>query len=175
MYAAHFAAGLAIGARAPRAPIWALLAGVFLPDLVWIALSATGVEPAAPSLFFDDWSHSLLSVIVLASLFALCFARRGAAVWIPVWLAVASHFLFDAIIHPRPIAVYPHSAMHIPWDLWHWGEARTALGFTHYWWVQFGIVVPLLCIYALGMRRQNFAPNLAWATVLTVLLLHLVF
>jgi len=37
MYAAHFAAGLAIKSRAPQAPTWALLVGAFIPDFVWIA------------------------------------------------------------------------------------------------------------------------------------------
>jgi len=175
MYAAHFAAGLAIGARVRRAPMWALLAGVFLPDVVWIALSAAGVEPAGSPVFFDDWSHSLVSVALEATVFALCFVRGGKAAWMPVWLAVASHFLLDAIIHPRPIAIYPHSTIHLPWNLWHWGEAQTALGFTHYWWVQLGIMVPLLCVYVMGSRQQEFALDLTWATVLTVLGLHLIF
>jgi hypothetical protein len=174
MYAAHFAAGLAIGARARRAPMWALLGGAFVPDIVWIALSAAGAEPAGSSVFFDDWSHSLLSVTLEATLFALCFVRGGKAVWLPVWLAVASHFLLDAIIHPRPVALYPHSAIHVPWDLWHWGETRAALGFTHYWWVQLGIIFPLLGLYVVGMRRQKFPLDLAWATVLTFLGLHLI-
>ena len=174
MYAAHFAAGLAIGARARRAPMWALLAGAFLPDIVWISLAAAGVEPATTSMFFDDWSHSLISVAIEASVLALCFVRGGRGIWIPVWLAVFSHFLLDAIIHPRPVALYPHSAIHAPWSLWHWGETQVVLGFTHYWWVQFGLTVPLLYVYVMGMRRQKFALDLTWATVLTVLGLHLI-
>src|ERR1043165_3699625 len=175
MYAAHFAAGLAVGAKAPRAPLWVLLAGAFLPDLVWIILSVAGVEPSATSIFFDDWSHSLLSITLQASLLALCFVRAGKDVWMPVWLAVFSHFPLDAIIHPRPLALYPHSGIHLPWNLWHWGEAQSVLGFSHYWWFQLFMIVPLLSIYAVGSRRQRFAPNLMWATVLTVFGLHLIF
>jgi hypothetical protein len=174
MYAAHFAAGLAIGARAPRAPMWVLLAGAFLPDIVWIALSAVGVEPATASVFFDDWSHSLVSVSLEATLLALCFVRAGKVVSVPIWLAVFSHFVLDAIIHPRPVALYPHSTIHVPWDLWHWGEARATFHFTHYWWLQLCIIVSLLCLYLIGMRRQKFALDLTWATVLIVLGLHLV-
>lgn len=175
MYAAHFAAGLAIGARAPRAPMWALLAGAFLPDVVWIGLSCAGAEPAETGVFFDDWSHSLVSVLILATLFALCFVRKGRGVWLPTWLAVASHFVLDAPIHPRPLALYPYAAARMPWDLWHWGEAAGPLGFLNYWWLQLAVTVALLAVYVLGMRRQNFAPNLAWATVLGVVGLHLVF
>jgi hypothetical protein len=174
MYAAHFAAGLAIGASVRRAPMWALLFGAFLPDLVWISLAAAGVEPAGASVFFDDWSHSLLSIFLQATVFALCFARRGLGVWMPLWLAVVSHFLLDALIHPRPLALHPYSAAHIPWGLWKWGETHALLGFTHYWLVQLGITFPLLCVYVLGMKRQDFAARLAWATVLIVAGLHLI-
>jgi membrane-bound metal-dependent hydrolase YbcI (DUF457 family) len=155
--------------------MWALLAGAFLPDIVWISLAAAGVEPAGSSVFFDDWSHSLVSVVLEATLLALCFIRRGRGVWIPVWLAVVSHFLLDAIVHPCPVALYPHSAIHVPWNLWHWGEAKAAFGLTHYWWFQLSITVPLLAMYVMGSRRQQFALNLMWATVLTVLGLHLMF
>ena len=66
MYAPHFAAVLAIKARVPRAPLSALLIGAFLPDLLWMVLARIGVEPAQFFNFFDDWSHSLLSVLLLA-------------------------------------------------------------------------------------------------------------
>lgn len=175
MYAAHFAAGLAIGARAPRAPIAALLAACFLPDLVWIVLAACGIEPADPRVFFDDWSHSLVSILIEASVFALFFLRRGAQVWVPVWLAGASHFLLDVLIHPRPLALYPHAQLHAPWDLWSWGASRTPLLFSHYGWVQLGIMVPLVAVYAVGARRQALPANLVAATALTLLGLQLLF
>jgi hypothetical protein len=83
----------------------ALLAGVFLPDVVWIGLDAAGVEPSGQSVFFDGWSHSFVSVLVEATVFALFFAYKGVRVWLPVWLAVMSHVVLDAIIHPKPIAL----------------------------------------------------------------------
>jgi hypothetical protein len=175
MYAAHFAVGLAIGARAPRAPVAALLAGCFLPDIVWIVLAASGIEPSNTPHFFDDWSHSLLSIVVEASLFSLLFIRRGVEVWVPIWLAVALHFLLDVLIHPKPLALYPHATLHAPWDLWAWGSSKTPFLFTHYWWVQFGIIVPLMLIYAIGARKQGLPANLIAATVLAVLGLHLLF
>ncbi len=176
MYAAHFAAGLAIGSRAARAPIWALLIGCFLPDIVWIVLAVAGVEPTdPPAAFFDDWSHSLASILVEASVFALFFVRRGVRVWGPIWLAVASHFPLDVLIHPKPLALYPHAALRAPWDLWHWGATRTPLVFTHYGWIQLAIVLALLAIYAIGARRQAVPLNLIAATVLLVIALHLLF
>ena len=77
MYAPHFAAALAIKARTPEAPLWALLTGAFVPDLLWIVLARIGIEPAQTSNFFDGWSHSLISVVVLATLYALPFLPKG--------------------------------------------------------------------------------------------------
>ena len=128
-----------------------------------------------PSVFFDDWSHSLASILVEASLFALIFIRRGMYVWAPIWLAVASHFLLDALIHPKPLALYPHATWHAPWDLWNWGAAKTPLLFTHYWWVQFCIMVPLVAFYAIGARKQALPTNLIAATALSLLALQLLF
>lgn len=79
VYVPHYSVALAAGQYARRAPLWALLTGAFLPDLVWIVLARIGVEPADSANFFDDWSHSLLSTIVLATIFSLAFWKRGRA------------------------------------------------------------------------------------------------
>lgn len=175
MYAAHFAAGLAIRSRAPKAPAWALLTAVFLPDFVWIGLSGTGIEPATGTLFFDDWSHSALSILVEASLFALLFYRRGISVWLPIWLAGLSHLVLDLPIHPRPIALYPYAALHAPWDLWHWDETKSFLGASHYWWVQLAIVIALLGVYLANERKREIPRHLAFASAITVVGLHLLY
>ncbi len=175
MFAAHFAAGLAIGAHARRAPMSSLLAGALLPDIVWIGLAAAGVEPSDPSVFFDGWSHSFVSVLFMATVFALFFAYKGIRVWLPIWLAVMSHLVLDSIIHPAPIALYPHSSLRLPWDLWRWGLAPGLLGFSHYWWIQLAIVILLLGAYARAALRWSFPANLVGATVLLVLGLHWTF
>ena len=77
MYAPHFAAALAIKGRAREAPLWAPLIGAFIPDLLWIALARIGIEPAQASNFYDDWSHSLVSVAMLATLFCISFSPEG--------------------------------------------------------------------------------------------------
>jgi hypothetical protein len=175
MYAAHFAAALAIKGCAPRAPAWALLTGAFIPDGVWIVLAGAGIEPADTTVFFDDWSHSCLSILTEASLFALLFYRRGAAVWFPVWLAVVSHFLLDLPIHPKPLALYPHSTTHFGTDHWQWGLTRSFLGMSQYWWVQCVLVVALLAIYAAGARRQHMPANLTAASCVSIAGLHFLF
>jgi len=81
VYAAHFAAGLAIKSRFPETPAWALLTGAFLPDFIWIAVANRGIEPTNPQVFFDDWSHSLPMVILWASLFAVAFGDTDDKRW----------------------------------------------------------------------------------------------
>src|SRR5206468_6228193 len=141
MYAPHFAAALAIKSTVPRAPLAALLAGAFLPDLLWIALARIGVEPAQPSAFFDDWSHSLMSVLALATVFGLLFSRGRRAVFLAVWLAVASHFLLDFPVHPKTLALYPLSKIHVGWDLLPWGSSGGWFGVTNYWWLQLFVLL----------------------------------
>jgi hypothetical protein len=175
MYAAHFAAGLAIRSRASRAPTWVLLVGAFVPDFLWIAFAGLGLEPADPKIFFDDWSHSFASIIIEATLFAFVFFRWGSGVWLPAWLAVFSHFLLDLPIHPKNIALFPHSSVHMGWNLWSWGEQKEWLGMTNYWWIQLIAVVVLLAFYAGNASRIRIAPNLAAASCIAVLGLHLLF
>jgi hypothetical protein len=175
MYAAHFAAGLAIRSRAPKAPAWILLTGAFVPDFLWIGFAALGLEPAGPRVFFDDWSHSFASIMIEATIFAVFFYRWGIGIWFPAWLAVFSHFLLDLPIHPARLALFPHSSVHLGWDLWSWGEERAWLGMTNYWWIQLIVVLLLLAIYAGNRSVTRIAPNLAAATCVAVLGLHLLF
>lgn len=175
MYAAHLAAGLAIKAHAPKAPAWALLIGAFVPDLTWIALAVMGVEPAAKGLFFDGWSHSLASIIVEATLFTLIFYRSRIGVRVAIWAAVFSHFVLDVGIHPRPLELFPHSAITLGGDFWSWGAQKAYLGETHYWWIQLLAVLALLTLYLRRRATAQIPPNLAAASCLTVVGLHFFF
>jgi len=170
MYAAHFAAALAIKARVPRAPASALIAGAFLPDFAWIVLARTGIEPEAP--FFDGWSHSLASIGVEAALFAALFLRRGRDVAAAMALAVLSHAVLDAPVHPQGLELYPHARLSLGDGAWSWGQARL-LGVTQYWWLQLAATAVLLGLYALWRRSARIPANLAAASVVLVLSLHL--
>lgn len=55
MFAAHFAAGLALKSAAPKVRTWVLLTGAFLPDLAWIVLARAGIEPEDAVPYFDGW------------------------------------------------------------------------------------------------------------------------
>lgn len=153
MYAPHYAAALALKSRVPRAPTWALMVGAFLPDLVWIVLARAGIEPAQAATFFDDWSHSLGSVLVLTIVYAALFRREGRAVMIALGLAVLSHFVLDFPVHPRRLALFPLSGIPLGWDLSNWAAAPGWLSAPNDWWLQTIVLVVLLGVFAQGMWR----------------------
>jgi hypothetical protein len=174
VYAAHFAASLAVKGRAERAPLWALMTAAFLPDLLWIAFARAGIEPEYPPRgFFDDWSHSALMILVWSTLFALLFLRRDRLVAAAVWIAGMSHLILDFLIHPARIALYPHSSIHLGWNLWQYGQRKSRLGPSHYWWVEAGFVVALLLIYAFLGKRTSYSRRIVTASCLLVCGLHL--
>lgn len=173
MFAAHLAAGLAIKATQPKVPAWAVLTGAFLPDLLWIGFAGMGVEPASDAAFFDGWSHSVASIMIQAFLFALCYRRLGRSVMIAIGIAVLSHLPLDALIHPKPLALWPHSAILLGRPTWAWGQSISALGKSRYWWIQLAIVAPLLGVYWRRASAQTRPSNLVAASCLLVLGLHL--
>jgi membrane-bound metal-dependent hydrolase YbcI (DUF457 family) len=172
MYAAHFAAALAVKGRVPQAPAWALVSAVFLPDFVWIALAGLGIEPTVP-VFFDDWSHSLIMIVVWATVFAALFWRSGKDIALAVWIAGLSHFFLDFLIHPARLALYPHSSVHLGWNLWQYGLTKSWLGATRYWWYELATLAVLLALYVWFSRRSRLPLNLVAASCVTVIGLHM--
>jgi hypothetical protein len=175
MFAAHFAAGLAIKAAQPKAPAWAVLTGAFLPDLFWIGFAGGGIEPSSDAMFFDGWSHSVASIVVEAALFAQCFYRYGRAVVIAVGLAVLSHLPLDALIHPKPLELWPHALLLLGHPTWSWAQTTFALNKSRYWWVQLTIIVPLLAFYSRRAFKNEVPINLIGASCILVVGLHLIF
>jgi len=168
MYAAHFAAGLVVKGHAPKAPTWALLTGASLCDFLWIAFASVGIEHTQPNQFFDDWSHSLAMTFVWAVLFALCFWRLGRGVMLSIAIAGLSHFLLDMSIHPKPLALFPHSSVHLGWFF------SGSLEEQRYWWAQFCVLLVLGIAYVHRRRKQQQPVNLVAATCVILLTLHLV-
>src|SRR5207249_2919514 len=154
-----------IKGRAREAPLWALLIAAFIPDLLWLALARIGIEPAQTSNFFDDWSHSLVSVAILATLFASAFLRRGKPVFVPMWLAVFSHFLLDFPVHPKRLALAPLTGVYLGWDLLAWDSRPGWLGAINDWWLQAAVLLALLLVYATGARRNDLQPAAVAASV----------
>ena len=174
MYAGHFAAALAIKAKEPRAPTWALLLGVGFLDVLFGIFVMLGVEKVrmtprvAPgfSLDFIDWSHSLAMSLVWAGLFSIPFWRRSRPAGLAVALAVFSHFLLDLPMHPPDLALWPYSTIHLGLGLWR----RLPIG---WWWVELAVIA-LFCAYYVSRARvaKTFGGRALWACAV-ILALHL--
>jgi membrane-bound metal-dependent hydrolase YbcI (DUF457 family) len=173
LYVGHFAAGLAIKARVPKAPTWGLLLGVGVLDLLFAPFVLLGIErvsltPAISpgfSLDYIDWSHSLVMSLVWSALFAAAFLGRGRTVAVTMGLAVFSHFVLDFFMHPADLALWPGSTTHLglglwstlPRGWWFFELAVIALGFAYYWQ---------------GSRRDPSFGGRPWAVAITLLVLH---
>jgi hypothetical protein len=175
MYAGHFAAGLALKAREPRAPTWALLLGVGFIDVLFGIFVLLGVERASLtpgrspgfSLDFIDWSHSLAAALLWAAVYAACFSRRGRTVALWLGFAVFSHFLLDLPMHPHDMALWPHNPVHLGLGLWQ----RWPRG---WWWLELGFIALCAAYYLVRARRDGtFGGRGAWA-VAVIVLLHVV-
>ncbi len=175
MYAGHYAAGLALKAKVPEAPTWGLLLGIGVLDILFGPLVLMGVERVtltpdrSPgfSLDFTDWSHSLLSAVVLSIVFGLLFHRLGRRVMLVMGTAVFSHFVLDLVMHPPDLALWPGSDAHLGLGLWR----ALPLG---WWFVELGFVVALCGYYGWRAGADPSFGGRPLAVVVTVLVLHVI-
>jgi hypothetical protein len=173
VYAGHFAAGLAFRAKEPRAPMWGILLGVGLLDLLFGPFVLLGVErvtltpDVSPGFFLDyiDWSHSLATSLAWSALFGLLFARWGRRVSIVMALAAFSHFLLDVPMHPSDLALWPGSEAHLGLGLWQ----RLPTG---WWFVELAFVGVAGGYYVVTSKARAEPGRRPLAVLLVVLLLH---
>jgi membrane-bound metal-dependent hydrolase YbcI (DUF457 family) len=174
MYAGHFAVGLAMKARQPSAPTWALLLGTGLLDVLFGIFVMLGIERVTMtphvgqgfSLDFIDWSHSLLMSFVWSLVYCALFWRRGRAVAFMLAFAVFSHFLLDLPMHPHDLALWPYAAMHLGLGFW----TRLPVG---WWWFELAVIAAGCCYYVASARRKKtFGGHAPWACAV-ILLLHM--
>jgi hypothetical protein len=174
LYAGHFATALVLRAKEPSAPFWGILIGVGLLDLLFgpfvlIGLERASLTPGRPpgfSLDYIDWSHSLLMSLAWAAAYGSLFLRRGRRIAGVMALAVFSHFVLDLVMHPRDLALWPNSPIHLGFGLW------TTLP-RGWWFVELALVLAACAYYLAKARGSNTFGGRRWAVALVVLALHL--
>ena len=179
MYAGHIASALAMKAKEPRAPTWALVLGVGVLDVLFGIFVPLGIERAsltpgvAPGfrLDFIDWSHSFLMSLAWAALFAALayatFGRRVRVVALWCGLAVFSHFVLDLLMHPNDLALWPHGAPHVGFGIW-------TIRPPFWWFFEGAFIAACLTYYVVRARRLQSFGGRAWAVVAVVAILHVV-
>ncbi len=134
MIAGHFGFAAAVKAKAPRAPLWALMLASVWMDVIFVPLFLAHVETidviggGAPrygnGIIHADWTHSLVGALVISAAFALVanlFWDRVVA--LVLGAVVFSHWLLDLPMHHHDMPLLPANAGHLPllgFGLWSW-------------------------------------------------------
>lgn len=172
MYAGHFAAGLALKAKYPRASTTGLLVGVGFLDLLFGPLVLVGVEHASVtpglspgfSLDFIDWSHSLAMAVVWSILYGALFVRTGRTIALVMGAAVFSHFLLDLPMHPPDLALWPGASVHLGLGLWQ----VLPVG---WWFIELACILAFLAFYWRRARiERTFGRHAGWVAAVVVIL-----
>jgi membrane-bound metal-dependent hydrolase YbcI (DUF457 family) len=130
MFIGHFAVGFAAKKYAPKPSLGTYFIAATFLDILWplflmLGIETVTIEPGitkmTPLNFTSyPYSHSLLMTVVWATLFAIAYKyiRRDTkgALWL--WIAVASHWVLDAITHRPDLPLFPGSNVFVGFGLW---------------------------------------------------------
>ena len=159
MFPGHFAAGLAIKAIEPRAPMLGLMIGVGMLDLLFGVGVGLGVEGGGFSHFITPWSHSLLMALVWSLAYAACFYRSGYAVVAAMFAAVLSHWILDVLSHAPDMPIWPYSSIELGFGRWFGGLGG---------WLEVAVSAAGLLVYIRYARRPDVQPR-RWGVVAGVI------
>ena len=175
MYVGHFAAGLALKARVPKSPTWAILLGVGLLDVLFGPFVLAGIEhvhmtpDVSPgfSLDYIDWSHSLAMSLLWGTLYGFAFRKQGLAISLTMGVSVFSHFVLDLFMHPADLALWPGSSVHLGIGIWRL--------FPTGWWLIEACFIAVCFLYYWSRSRSvaTFGEHPFWILVV-LLALHVV-
>src|SRR5206468_2150565 len=130
MFAGHFGLAAAVKARRPELPLWALMLGTQLLNVVFVPLLLTGVETMEPLdgggygeiVIHADYTHSLLGALLIAAVAGLAagkaWGRRGG---VTLGAVVFSHWLLDMLVHRADMPILLGNWGHLPllgFSLW---------------------------------------------------------
>ncbi|MFK7692359.1 permease [Paenibacillus sp. HJGM_3] len=123
MFAGHFGLAAGIRAKAPEVPLWALMLGTQLLDVVFVPLFVSGVETIddqhgvgyGKAIIHADYTHSLLGALILALLAGLLakklWGKRASFIMAGV---VFSHWILDLVVHRADMPVFPANWGNLP-------------------------------------------------------------
>ncbi|MDR0270778.1 permease [Paenibacillus sp.] len=123
MFAGHFGLAAAVKSREPVTPLWALMLGTQLMDVIFVPLLLTGVETIVPvgegkygeAVIHADYTHSLVGALLIAFLAAMAawkwWGKRSAGV---MGFMVFSHWLLDLLVHRSDLPILPGNLGHLP-------------------------------------------------------------
>jgi len=135
MNAGHFGLATGVKAWAPRVPLWALLLGSYLLDIIFIILYIAGgiesfapIDPAHPTyggvIIHAEYTHSLVGALLIAAvaggLASRWWGRRGGLV---IAALVFSHWILDLLVHRPDLPILPGNLGNLPllglglWDV----------------------------------------------------------
>ncbi len=187
MIAGHF--GLAVGAKAagPRVPLWALLIGTFLLDVIFFVLFSAGSEslsqtdPSKGSVIIHAYyTHSLIGALLIATvagwLGSRWWGQRGGVV---VAVVVVSHWLLDLLVHRPDLPILPANAGDLPLlglGLWQVPVVSILLEFALvvggvYLYYRTATQLPMSVGASISSQRRRVVAASAVTTVLLLLLL----
>ncbi|WP_219838441.1 metal-dependent hydrolase [Paenibacillus sp. R14(2021)] len=123
MFAGHFGLAAAVKATEKNTPMWALMLGTQLLDVIFVPLFVSGKETIVSvhgegygsAIIHADYTHSLLGAIII-SLLAMLAARRlwGTRSGGAMGLIVFSHWLLDLLVHQPDLPLLPGNAGALP-------------------------------------------------------------
>ena len=147
MLAGHFALAAVVKGRQTQVPLWALMAGTQLLDIIFVILYVAGIEKIVPA---DgtrggygelvgrnfDYTHSLVGALVISAIAVVAagipWGRRNGVI---VGVIVFSHWLLDLLVHRPDLSILPGNAGDM---------SRIGLGLWTIPWLTFAIELALV-------------------------------
>lgn len=122
MTAGHFALALGVKSSTPKAPLWALMLGSYLLDVVFIGFAGTGIEGftnvrpgyggALISAYYD---HSFVGAMLIALLAgSVAWRVWGKHVGLVIGGVVLSHWFLDLVVHRPDLPILPGNIGGLP-------------------------------------------------------------
>ncbi|HEY0251869.1 MAG TPA: hypothetical protein VGC41_10100 [Kofleriaceae bacterium] len=124
MIAGHFGFAAAVKGKETAAPLWGLMLACQWLDVVFVPLTAAGIEKIVPVagttggygdvVIYADYTHSLVGATLLSIILGALFARYGRRTAIVIGLVSMSHWVLDILMHRQDMPILPGNAGNLP-------------------------------------------------------------